>query len=326
MVYCCSVSSLDVLPMTALPEEVLRQALAALSSGASVALATVVARHGSAPATPGQKLALVDRGASADARFFAIGTVGGGAIEKVVLAAMRDVLGDAASAPRIHTFRLGPALGMCCGGSADVLVEPLRPSLGVVIVGAGHVGMSTAPLLATLGFRVVLVDAREGAADPERLAGLGGVSFVAAEHDEPEVLEALGVSPEGAFCVVMTHDHQLDQRVIEWALGRGFAYVGGVGSRAKAKRTKERLAAKGTADADVERVRMPVGIDIGARRPAEIAVSIAAELVRERARREGLARVVTEDVASSSTRGAGSATRGVARAAKGALASGEDGS
>jgi xanthine dehydrogenase accessory factor len=77
----------------------------------------------------------------------------------------------------------------------------------------------------------------------------------------------------------MTHDHALDQRAIEWGLRSGFAFVGGVGSRAKAERTRARLQAKGFSDADIARVRMPVGADIGARSPEEIAVAIAAELV-----------------------------------------------
>ena len=294
MIYCLGVTCLDVLPVSALPEEVLREALAALAAGSSVALATVIARHGSAPATPGQKLALVDHGASASRRYSAVGTVGGGAIERVVLEAMGAQLGDPQSTPRIHTFRLGPSLGMCCGGSADVLVEPLRPALAALLVGAGHVGLSTAPLLASLGFRVVLVDVRPEAGAPERVGALTGVRFVAADHDDPEVLEALSVPPEMAFCVVMTHDHQLDQRVIEWAIERRFAFVGGVGSRAKAARTRQRLDAKGVATRDLDRVRMPVGVEIGARRPMEIAVAIAGELVRVRAEREGPVRGVSE--------------------------------
>ncbi len=329
MNYCLRVTALDVLPVTALPEEVLREALAALDAGSSVALATVIARHGSAPATPGQKLALVDHGASASRRYAAVGTVGGGAIERVVLDAMMTVLDDPTSAPKIHTFRLGPSLGMCCGGSADVLVEPLRPALSVLLVGAGHVGLSTAPLLASLGFRVLLVDARAEASAPERVGALSGVRFVFAEHDDPEVLEGLAVAPEKAFCVVMTHDHQLDQRVVEWAIERGFAFVGGVGSRAKAAKTRTRLEAKGFAAVDVERVRMPVGVQIGARRPMEIAVAIAGELVKARAEREARSAQST----STSTRTTKAPFSGASRvgapnddAARMALAPGEDGS
>lgn len=308
-------------PRGAAPEEALREALDALAAGRPAVLATVIARHGSAPSTPGQKLALV----ASEAGPRAVGTVGGGAVEHAVLRAMMAALDAPDGAPRTETFRLGPSLGMCCGGSATMLLEPLRPSIAVLVVGAGHVGAETAPLLARLGFRVTLVDGREDAArarqadevedaraadagehhdargpnpgdDAEARAvpGTGALRVVHADHDDPEVLAALGAPPGRAFCVVMTHDHQLDQEVVGWALARGFAFVGGVGSRAKAARTRERLRARGVAEADVERVRMPVGVDIGARRPAEIAVAIAAELVRLRAAREGLARPVRD--------------------------------
>jgi xanthine dehydrogenase accessory factor len=275
-----------ILPRTAPPHEVLRAALDALDRGRRVVLASVIARHGSAPSTPGQKLALFDDGT-------AIGTIGGGAVERVVLTALSAAMGDPAAAPRVETFRLGAALGMCCGGSVEVLIEALEPAISVLVVGAGHVGAFTAPLLASLGFRVVLVDAREAAADAERLAevppaptGLPeSVRVLHAEHDDPEVRAALPDALGRVAMLVMTHDHQLDQAVVEWALRAGFGFVGGVGSRAKAARTRTRLEAKGFAEGDIARVRMPVGADIGARSPAEIGVSIAAELVAWRSGR-----------------------------------------
>jgi xanthine dehydrogenase accessory factor len=272
-----------ILARTAPPEEVLRAALAALDAGRRVILASVVARHGSAPSTPGQKLVLLDERT-------ALGSVGGGAVERVVLEGMLAALRDPLSAPKVATFRLGASLGMCCGGSADILVEPLDPPRHVIVVGAGHVGVFTAPLLASLGFRVTLVDAREGAAEADRLAPLPpaptavpeGVRLVHAEHDDPEVRAALPADCSRAALLVMTHDHQLDQAVVEWGLRLGFGFVGGVGSRAKAVRTRDRLEAKGFSAADMGRVRMPVGMEIGARSPAEIGVSIAGELVRWR--------------------------------------------
>src|SRR5690349_21393991 len=106
-------------------------------------MATVVARHGSTPSTPGQKLALIDEGGA----LVAIGTIGGGAVERVVLQTMARALAEGASSPRMDTFRLGAELGMCCGGSVDVLIEPVAPPVAVLIVGAGHVGVSLAPLL-----------------------------------------------------------------------------------------------------------------------------------------------------------------------------------
>lgn len=263
------------MPRTAPPDEVLRVALAALDRGERVVVATVIARHGSAPSTPGQKLAL--------AGGHAVGTVGGGAIEHAILAQMLELAEGPPVAPRIATFRLGPSLGMCCGGSADVLLEPLQPALSVLVVGAGHVGHTTAARLAELGFRVRVCDGRESAAGPERVAELSiGVPIVHADHDDPESLEGLG-DPTKAALLVSTHDHQLDQAAIEWGLARGFAYVGGVGSRAKAARTRARLETKGFSAADLDRVRMPVGLDIGARTPAEIAIAIAGELIAWRA-------------------------------------------
>jgi xanthine dehydrogenase accessory factor len=289
------------LPKTALPHEVLRAALAAVEAGRRVVLATVVSRHGSAPSTPGQKLAVVEDGA-------AIGTVGGGAVERAVLGTMAAMLDDPASLPRVEQFRLGAELGMCCGGSVELLLEPIRPAAHVLVIGAGHVGAITAPLLAALGFRVRLCDAREEAADASRLATslvplpapagpdsplevghapappTAPVELLCAEHDDPETLAGFPERLDRSACLVMTHDHQLDQAAVEWALARGFGFVGGVGSRAKAARTRARLEAKDVGVDDIDRVRMPVGADIGARTPTEIAVAIAAEMIEWRAR------------------------------------------
>ncbi len=269
--------ALGVIPRTAGPDEALREALAAHALGAACAIATVVTRQGSAPCTPGQKLALWRDGE----RLHAVGTVGGGAIERAVIVTMLDAIEGRGDAPRLHTFRLGPELGMCCGGSAEVLVELMRPARVVLLVGAGHVGLATARLLPALGFRCVVADARPEATLPERARVVEalGVTMLSAEHDDPEVVAALGAGPREAAMIVMTHDHRLDQGVIEWALKAGFALVAGVGSRAKAVRTKQRLEAKGFATADIERVKMPVGVPIGARTPEEIAISIAGELV-----------------------------------------------
>ncbi len=214
-----------------------------------------------------------------------MGTVGGGAVERAILeelAALASGAGEGAGAGghAVRTFRLGPDLGMCCGGQVDVMVEPLEPAMPCVVVGAGHVGGALAPLLAGLGFDVTVVDGRADWLRAERLPGAR-----LAEGDVTELEEAVGdVDPRGA-CLVMTHDHALDQRAIEWALRRGFSLVGGVGSRAKAARVRSRLEAAGFDEADGARVRMPLGVDIGARTPEEIAVSIAAELVAWRAGR-----------------------------------------
>jgi xanthine dehydrogenase accessory factor len=269
----------ELMPKTAPPHEVLRAAITVLEAGGRAVVATVVERHGSAPSTPGQKLVLFERAG----QLAAVGTVGGGAVEREVLQAMAQALADPRSAPRLGTYRLGASLGMCCGGSVEVLIEPLSPAMHVVVIGAGHVGAQLAPLLATLGFAVTLCDAREAAVELSRLTDAASLRVVHADHDDPDVIAGLPSDLSHAIALVMTHDHQLDQDAIAWALARGFGFVGGVGSRAKAARTCARLEARGASAADIARVRMPVGVEIRARSPREIAVAIAAELIAFRA-------------------------------------------
>jgi len=232
--------------------------------GVRGAMATVLGRKGSAPATPGQKLY-----AAADGT--CLGTVGGGAIEREVLAALERVVRGGEDEHRVLSCKLGPELGMCCGGSVEVLIEPLVGSTPCLIVGGGHVASAVAPLLAKVGFVVTVVDAREPWGRDGRIEG---AHCVVGDFDDV----GRDIPKEGAV-LVMTHDHALDQQAIEWALKQGFAFVGGVGSRAKAERTRARLEAKGFPEADRERVKMPLGVSIGARLPDEIAVAIAAEMV-----------------------------------------------
>ncbi|WP_394823268.1 XdhC family protein [Pendulispora albinea] len=257
-------------PMPADVPRVLEMAAERARRGISGAMATVIARHGSAPATPGQKLYVGTDGA-------AFGTVGGGAIEREVLGALQEMLArpvgkKVPAGHQIRNFRLGPELGMCCGGQADLLFEPIEALTPCLLIGAGHVATATAPLLARVGFAVTVCDSRETWGGDE--GRIPGVRMVMGDYDEV----GEGISRDGVVAV-MTHDHALDQDAIEWALRQGFAYVGGVGSRAKAQRTRDRLEAKGFSLEDRERVRMPIGVDIRARLPEEIAVAIAAELI-----------------------------------------------
>jgi xanthine dehydrogenase accessory factor len=252
-------------PAPATAARVLEVVAACAGTGVSGAMATVLKRHGSAPGTPGQKLYLASDGTC-------VGTVGGGAVERAVLEALVALVARGTEGEHeTRTFKLGPELGMCCGGRIDVMLEPIEALVPCLVVGGGHVATALAPLLARIGFAVTVVDARDAWGEEGRIPG---VTCVAGEFDEV----GAAIDPRGA-CLVMTHDHALDQRAIEWALKRGFAYVGGVGSRAKAERTRQRLEVKGFPEEDRARVRMPIGVHVGARLPDEIAVSIAAEMV-----------------------------------------------
>ena len=264
---------LAFVPTPADAATVLEVAASHAKRGVRGAMATVITRAGSAPSTPGQRIY-----AAADGT--CVGTVGGGAVEREVIDALArlvapfhpaDATDEDEEEHRVVTFRLGAELGMCCGGSVDVLVEPIVAFRHCLVVGGGHVASAVAPLLAKVGFVVTVVDERGAWGKEGRIEG---VRCVVGEYDD--VGQEM---PTSAAVLVMTHDHGLDQKVIEWALKRGFAFVGGVGSRAKAQRTKDRLEAKGFPEEDRARVKMPLGVSIGARLPDEIAVAIAAEMV-----------------------------------------------
>lgn len=271
-------------PVAASPAEVLGTVAALHARGIEVVLATVTSRRGSAPATPGQKLLLAADGTC-------LGTLGGGALERHVIECLQkslSALRDGSGAPSMHgpttmSVSLGAALGMCCGGSVDVLIEPMAAAWPIVLVGAGHVATATAPILARAGFTVTVCDEREAWADASRF---DSARVICGTYRDG----AKDIPRRGAF-LVMTHDHALDQEAIEWAVRERFAFIGGIGSRAKSARMRTRLDARGFTADEIKRIRMPLGVHIGARSPDEIAIAVAAEMI---AWRRGVALAVTE--------------------------------
>jgi xanthine dehydrogenase accessory factor len=145
------------------------------------------------------------------------------------------------------------------------------------VCGAGHVGRAVAPLLAGLGFRVVVVDDREDFASAERFPG---AEVVVRSFDG--ALAAVGAD-ERAYVVIVTRGHVHDLGVCVQALRVGARYVGVMGSHAKRARMRAALRAAGFDEGAIGRIHSPIGVAIGAETPAELAVSIAAELVQARA-------------------------------------------
>jgi xanthine dehydrogenase accessory factor len=243
--------------------EVTEALLALLQSGRDGSLATVIRTTGSTPQVAGARLLL-------DAAGHAVGTVGGGALEQRVLDALREV--NRRGEPTLLAFDLARDLGMCCGGSMELFLEPIRATPRLVIFGAGHVALPTAALAASVGYQVVVVDERDELNTPER--------FPRCQRELSDVSSTLrSLDPgERDWLLIVTHDHQLDAEALRLALGSNARYIGLVGSRRKVYRLLQRVAAReGTVD--LRRVYAPVGLDLGAVTPAEIAVSIVAELI-----------------------------------------------
>ena len=247
--------------------DVAEAVLQMLASGQRGALATVVRASGSTPQQPGARLLLTPEGRL-------VGTVGGGAIEQVVVAALEDVLRTGQS--QVLVRDLGHDLGMCCGGRMEVFVEPIEAVPRLVLFGAGHIAVPTAALARSVGFAVHVVDDREELVTPERFPGCE-----LTQRDASSMLKRNRLGDRD-YVLIVTHDHHLDEELLALALQQSSAYIGLVGSKRKVFRLLQRISAR-RGPQDLSRVFAPVGLDIGAQSPAEIAVSIVAELIALRA-------------------------------------------
>jgi xanthine dehydrogenase accessory factor len=241
-------------------------------------LCTVVRTAGSTPRKRAARMLV-----TADSQ---CGTIGGGRIEKQVIDAAREILRrpEAALATTLR-YHLTRELGMCCGGEMEVLVEPMIPAPYLVICGGGHIAQALLPLVPPLGFVPILVEDLEELGNRER--------FPQAERiiDSFDPRDWKGIPlDERSYVVIVTRDHQVDQQLLEALLPYDLGYLGMIGSARKVKIFRQRLINKGASAERLDRVHAPIGLDIGAETPEEIAVSIVAELVRvraERRKREG---------------------------------------
>ncbi|MDP5054729.1 MAG: xanthine dehydrogenase accessory protein XdhC, partial [Congregibacter sp.] len=187
----------------------------------------------------------------------------------------QGMLADALAGQWVENFPLGEKLGQCCGGSTSLLFEHFVPIIEqVYLFGAGHVGRALAPLLATLPLKIHWVDAR---AQEFPDTAPAGVSLEQA--DEP--LDVLRQAPPNSYYLIMTHQHPLDYALMEAALRRNdAAYIGVIGSKSKWRRFELRLQHRGLDAAAIASVCCPIGLPgIPGKRPAEIAVSVAAQLI-----------------------------------------------
>jgi xanthine dehydrogenase accessory factor len=241
--------------------------------GRRFVLLTVVEARGFTPQKPGVHMLLAAGGETA-------GTIGGGAIEHDCLSQARELL---ASGARARTVRrqLTTELGMCCGGEMVVHLEVLEALPRLFVFGAGHVARPLAAFAAACGFAVHVVDARPEWLSAERFPHAAH-ELRAPDEFAHELATAAAGEDANTYAVVTTHDHALDQRVVQELLRRELRFTGLIGSLAKQRKFALRLRARGFGDAHIARLRTPVGLAIGARTAEEIAVSIVAELVAVR--------------------------------------------
>ncbi len=228
-------------------------------------LTLIVRSIGSAPGKVGAKMIVLPDGSIN-------GTVGGGVVEARVIADSLNALDDGRG-PRTLHYKLDE-LGMSCGGEISVYIEPMLPAKRVVIYGGGHVSAAVARLLATLDCRISVVDERSEWANRDRFPDVD-------EIVNRPFAEQVASQPPGTkdHVFIVTRGHDQDQLVLEGVVGRNPAWLGMIGSKKKAAKAMELLKAKGVPAEQIKKIRSPVGLDIGAVTPEEIAIAIAAELV-----------------------------------------------
>src|SRR5580693_2565321 len=248
-------------------EEIVRMRRA----GQRGALATSVHTNGSIPSYESSRMLVREDGSLA-------GTIGGGCVEAEVWAAAKEVMHK--EAPRKMVFNLNNEAsydnGLICGGTVEIFVEPILPQPLLYLFGGGHVSMALAKAAFSAGFGVAVVDDREAFANLQR--------FPMAQEVFTSYEDAFSkIKPTASsYLVIVTRGHKEDMRVLAWAVRTSARYIGMIGSKRKVIAVYKALEKEGYAPGKFERVHAPVGIEIGALTPEEIAVSISAELIAVR--------------------------------------------
>ena len=214
------------------------------------------------------------------------GTIGGGNLEDQACRIARDQI-ELGASDGLRRFPLGAGLGQCCGGLVNLMFERLdadsdwaglareQDAIELYLFGAGHVGTALVRSLRDLPFQVHWIDTRDGMLPAVPPAG---VNTICTDTPESEIDNA----PANSYFLVMTHDHGLDQRLCEQILRRDdFAYFGLIGSRSKRRNFETRMRCRGVDERKFARMTCPIGVDgISGKQPAQIAISVAAEILQ----------------------------------------------
>ncbi|HEV2342077.1 MAG TPA: XdhC/CoxI family protein [Candidatus Acidoferrales bacterium] len=232
------------------------------------ALATIVHTNGSIPSYESSRMLVREDGSIA-------GTIGGGCVEADVWAAAKDVI--VSELPRKMTFNLNNEAaydsGLICGGTLEIFVEPILPQPKLYLFGGGHVSTALARVAHLAGFAIGVIDDRASFANAERFSMASDI-FTTYEDAFAQL------KPNAmTYLAIITRGHKDDMRVLEWAVGTEARYIGMIGSKRKVLSVYKALGKNGIPMEKFDRVYAPVGLEIGALTPEEIAVSVTAELI-----------------------------------------------
>jgi xanthine dehydrogenase accessory factor len=240
-------------------------------AGQRAALATIVHTNGSIPSYESSRMLVREDGSIS-------GTIGGGCVEAEVWAAAKEVMQN--ESPRKMVFNLNNEAsydnGLICGGTLEVFVEPILPQPMLYLFGGGHVSMAVAKAAGAAGFGIGIVD------DRETFANAGRFPMASDIHTSYENAFAKIHPNASSYLLIVTRGHKEDMRVLAWAVRTEARYIGMIGSKRKVLSVYKALENDGYKQEEFERVFAPMGLEIGALSPEEIAVSIVAELIAVR--------------------------------------------
>ena len=251
-------------------DALLRELLAAREQRTPCALVTVAATRGSVPREAGAKMIVYADGKTS-------GTIGGGKFESLVLADALAVLRGRQPVLKTYPLHEGDAesFGAICGGEVTLFIEPQNHREAVVLVGAGHCAQAIAKLARECGWHVTVLDDRA-----EHLAECDAATVKIGDRPPPEFIAAHEWQRDEAL-IIVSRNYEIDREALHAALQQtGIRYLGMIGSQRKVRRVFDELRARGVDDAALAKVHAPIGLDIGADSPAEIAMSVLAEAMQ----------------------------------------------
>lgn len=231
----------------------------------SAALCTVVSTKGSTPRKTGAKMLVFE-----NSKIY--GTIGGGNLEKQVIEnALKAIETNTA---KLYKFELLQQLGMCCGGTVEIFIEPIMEKNKLYIFGAGHVGNALSHFASQTGFEVTVIDDRK-----EYIENLQSEKVDKIYSHFDKAIEKLKFD-KNTYIVIVTYSHPSDRTILSLCVNKPNAYLGMIGSRRKIEVTRKKfIESKIAAESQLNKIDMPIGLDINPDTPAEIAVSILAKLI-----------------------------------------------
>lgn len=254
------------------PTDVYEELVQLRRTGQKAALATIIEVTGSIPSFQSAKMLVRQDGSM-------VGTIGGGCTEAEVWNAAREVMET--EKPKMLTFNLGQDAaydqGLICGGQLNVYVEPVLPIPSCFIFGAGHISKSLSKIATQAGFRTFIIDNRENYANRERFPE--AAEIYAGEYED--VFPKLAVN-DSSYFIIVTRGHKDDMRILRWAVEQPARYMGMIGSKRKTIEVVKHLRREGIPLEKFAKLHAPMGFDIGAVTPEEIAVSVVAEMIQRR--------------------------------------------